>query len=69
MRWAGHVKRVGEMTNAHTILVGKPEGKRPFRGKPKWEDNIKINHKNGIENMELIQMTQNTVQWRDLGTY
>jgi hypothetical protein len=30
------------MKNAHTILVGKPERKRPF-GRPKcrWEDNTK----------------------------
>jgi len=30
MRWAGHVARMGEMRNAYSILVGKPEGKRPF---------------------------------------
>jgi hypothetical protein len=27
MKWVGHVARVGEMRNAYTILVGKPEGK------------------------------------------
>jgi hypothetical protein len=27
MRWAGHVARLGEKTNADRILVGKPEGK------------------------------------------
>jgi hypothetical protein len=26
MRWAGHVARMGERTNAYRILVGKPEG-------------------------------------------
>jgi hypothetical protein len=33
----------GEKRNAHTILVGKPEGKRPL-GRPKcsWEDNINM---------------------------
>ena len=38
MRWSGHVARAA-------VLVGKPEGKRPF-GKPRrrWEDNIKIDH-------------------------
>jgi hypothetical protein len=30
MRLAGHVARVGEMRNAYTILVEKPEGKRPL---------------------------------------
>jgi hypothetical protein len=32
-RWAGHVARMGETRNAHRILVGKPEGKRPL-GRP-----------------------------------
>jgi hypothetical protein len=30
MRQAGNVARMGEMRNAYKILVGKPEGKRPF---------------------------------------
>jgi len=25
MRWVGHVARMGEMKNAYSILVGKPE--------------------------------------------
>jgi hypothetical protein len=33
MRWAGHVARMGEMINAYTILVVKPDGKRPL-GRP-----------------------------------
>jgi hypothetical protein len=28
--WAGHVARMGEMTNAYSILVGNPEGKKPL---------------------------------------
>jgi hypothetical protein len=34
MRWAGHVERMGENSNAYSILVGKPEGKEAT-GKPK----------------------------------
>jgi hypothetical protein len=30
MRWAGHVAYMGEKGNAHRILVGKSEGKRPL---------------------------------------
>jgi hypothetical protein len=31
------------MKNALTVLVGKPEGKRPLRiPKRSWEDNIKM---------------------------
>jgi hypothetical protein len=41
MRWAGHVARMGETTNAYRILVGKPEGKRPL-GRRRWVDNIKM---------------------------
>jgi hypothetical protein len=46
MRWAGHVLHMGERRGAHSILVGKPEGKGPL-GKPRhrWEDNIKIDFK------------------------
>jgi hypothetical protein len=44
MRWVWHVARMGEKSNAHRILVGKPEGNRPL-GRPRrwWEDNIRIN--------------------------
>ena len=33
----------GEKIGGYRVLVGKPEGKRPF-GKPRrrWEDNIKM---------------------------
>jgi hypothetical protein len=31
MRWVGHVAHMGQMRNAYRLLVGKPEGKRPFR--------------------------------------
>jgi hypothetical protein len=43
MVWVGHVARMGEKRNAYTILVGKPEGKRPL-GIPRhrWVDNIKM---------------------------
>jgi hypothetical protein len=34
---------MGEMRNAYSILVGKPEGTRPLeRFRHRWEDNIKI---------------------------
>jgi hypothetical protein len=26
MRWAGHIARMGEKSNAYRLLVGKPEG-------------------------------------------
>jgi hypothetical protein len=39
--WAGHVARMGPKMNAYTILMGKPEGKRPLgRPRRKRMDNI-----------------------------
>jgi hypothetical protein len=39
MAWS----RNGEKTNAYTILVGKPEGKRPLvRPRRRWVDTIKM---------------------------
>ena len=37
------VARMGEGRGVHTVLVGKPEGKRPLgRPRRRWEDNIKM---------------------------
>jgi hypothetical protein len=43
IRWAGYVARTGEKRNAYSILVGKPEGKRPL-GRPRRRlvDSIKM---------------------------
>jgi hypothetical protein len=43
MRWAGHVARMGEGRDVYSVLVGKPEGKRPLgRPRRRWEDGIKM---------------------------
>jgi hypothetical protein len=43
MRWAGHVARMGEERRVYRMLVGKPEGKRPWgRPRRRWENNIKM---------------------------
>jgi hypothetical protein len=43
MRREGHVARTGERKNAHGILVGKSEGKRPVgKQRCRWVDNIKL---------------------------
>jgi hypothetical protein len=44
--WTGHVARMGEEGNVCEVLMGKPEGKRPF-GRPKcrWEDKIRMDLK------------------------
>jgi hypothetical protein len=40
-RWAGHATCMTERKGAYTVLVGKPEGKRPL-GRPthRWQDTI-----------------------------
>ena len=30
--WVGHVARMGKKRDVYSILVGKPEGKRPLGG-------------------------------------
>jgi hypothetical protein len=41
--WAGHVARMVAKRNAHRILVGKLEGRRPVgRSRRRWVDNIKM---------------------------
>jgi hypothetical protein len=46
MKWVEPVAHMGEMINEYKILVGKHERKRRL-GRPgrRWEDNIKIYHK------------------------
>jgi hypothetical protein len=54
MRWVGHVVHVGDMRNAYKILVGKSEGKRPFRRcRSRWKYNIRmVLRKTGWEGMD-----------------
>jgi hypothetical protein len=59
---------MGPKTNAHRILVGKPEGKillkRPRR---RWEDNIKIDLREiACGGMNWIDLAQDQDQWRAL---
>jgi len=43
MRWTGHVARMGERRGVYSVLVGKPEGKRPLgRPREKRDDNINM---------------------------
>jgi hypothetical protein len=43
MRWTGYVARIGVKGNAHRLLVGEPEGRKPLRRLiRRWVDNIKM---------------------------
>ena len=45
IRWAGHVAHMVEERGAYSVLVGKPEGKRPLGSpRPIWVDNIRMDH-------------------------
>jgi hypothetical protein len=60
--------RNGEKRNAYTILVGKPEGKRPLGiARRRCVDYTKIDlGEIGWDGMDLIDMTQGRDQWRAL---
>jgi hypothetical protein len=68
IRWAGHVARMGERSNAYRILVGEPQGKRPL-GRPRcrWAKNIKMDlRETGWDGMDWIDVAQGRDQWRAL---
>jgi len=60
MRWAGHAARMGERRGVYRVLMGKPEGKRPFgRHMRKWEDNIELDLEEvGCGGMDWIELPQ-----------
>jgi hypothetical protein len=64
--WAGHVARMGEERGVYSVLVGRPEVKRPLgRPRRRWEDNIKIDLREiGFDGANWIQLAQACVQWR-----
>ena len=68
MKWVGHVARMGEGRGIYSVLVGKPEGKRPL-GRPshKWEDNIKMDLQEvRCGGMDKIKLAQDRDRWRAL---
>jgi hypothetical protein len=67
MRWRGHVVYMGEMTNAHKIFGGNPEGKRPHgRPKHRWEDNIKDIKEVAWEGVDWLHLAQDKDWWQAL---
>jgi len=59
---------MGEDRGAYTVLVGKPEGKRPLgRPRRRWVDNIRMDLQEvGCAYMDWIGMTQDRDRWRTL---
>jgi hypothetical protein len=60
IRGVGHAERMPGVRTAYSILVGKREGKRPFRRPEcKWGDNIRMDLREimweGVDWMHLAQ--------------
>ena len=68
MRWAMHVSRMEEGRGVHTVLVGKPEGKRPLgKQRHRWEDNIKMDLEEvGRGCGDWMELAQDRDMWRAL---
>jgi hypothetical protein len=66
MTWDEHVALKGKKINACTLLVVKPEGKRPLgRLRRKWVDNIKIGLLEiGWGGVDWIGLAQDRDKWR-----
>ena len=68
MRWAGHVARMVEERGLYSVLVGKPERKKPLgRPRRRWVDNIRIDLQEvGCGYMDWIWLAQDRDRWRTL---
>jgi hypothetical protein len=60
---------MGEVRGAYSILVGKPEGRRPLgRPRRRWDDNIKMYlGEIGFGDVDWIHLVQDRDRWRALG--
>jgi hypothetical protein len=68
MRWAGHVARIGDKSNAYRLLMGKPGGKRPLgRPRRRWVDNIRMDlGEVGWDDVYWIGLAKDRNRWRAL---
>jgi hypothetical protein len=59
---------MGEDRVVHRVLVGRPEGKRPFeRPRRRWEDNIKMDLQEvGGSVGDWMKLAQDSHRWRAL---
>ena len=57
---------MGEGRGVHSVLVGKPEGKRPLgRPRHRWEDNIKMDLQEvGGGCGDWMELAQDRDRWR-----
>jgi len=58
---------MGEGRSVHSVLVGKPEGKRPLgRPRRRWEDNIKMDLREVGRGGNWMELAQDRDRWRAL---
>jgi len=56
-----------EGRGVHRVLVGKPEGKRPWgRPRRRWEDNIKMDLREVGRGADWMELAQDRDRWRVL---
>jgi hypothetical protein len=62
------VARMGVVSGAYNILVGRSEGRRPLgRARRRWEDNIKTNlSETWFGDVDWIRWAQDRDRWRAL---
>ena len=62
-----HVACMGEGRGVHSVLVGKPEGKRPLgRPRRRWKDNIKMDLQEMGWGGDWMELAQDRDRWRAL---
>jgi hypothetical protein len=67
MRWAEYAARMEAKSNAYSISVGKPEGKRPLdRLKRMRVNNIKMYDIDRMGLYDCIDLAQDRDQWRPI---
>jgi hypothetical protein len=56
---------MGETRGIYSVLMGKPEGKRPLgRPRHRWEDNIEMNLQEvGCGGMDWIKLDKDRDRW------
>jgi hypothetical protein len=64
--WQVKSRRMRRVGHVYSVLVRKPEGKRPLEiPRRRWEDGIRMDVRgNGLEGVDWIRLAQNRDRWR-----
>jgi hypothetical protein len=57
---------MGKERKVYRVLVGKPEGRRPFgRPRRRWEDGVRMDlRETGLGGVDWIRLAQDRDRWR-----